>query len=73
MTEPISLLHEGDAYTITVKETSPRAVLVTRIIQYPRNENVNPVLISFSDLPPDTKKAVIKQINRRFVGRMVQV
>lgn len=69
----LPLLHEGDAYTITLEETSPRAVRIAKIVQYPRNENVSPILIAFADLSPDTKKAVIKQINLRFIGRVVSI
>lgn len=69
----LPLLHEGDAYQISLEEPSPRAVKICKIVQYPRNENVDPVLIAFNDLSPDTKKAIIKQINLRFVGRMVHI
>lgn len=70
---PIPLLHEGDSYQIYVSPFSDKMVLLSRILRYESNQNVEGVDIKFTDLDPTTRFAVIRQINRRFVGKTIKI
>ena len=68
----LPLLHDGDAFVITLEGVSPRCVRIVRIIRYPNNENGDGFDTSFHDLPPEAKHAVTRQINRRHVGKTIR-
>lgn len=73
MTPSIPLLHEGDSYLISVTEVSPLQVKLLGIVCHPANLNGDGVEYKFFDLPPETRAAVLKQIQRRYIGRTVKV
>lgn len=72
MNDTLPLLHEGDAYVLELDISAPQVRLLS-ISRYPNNQNVEPTSENFRDLDPETKKAVVMQINRRYKGRMVKV
>lgn len=67
----LPLLHEGDSFLITLSEIGTKCVRILRIIKYPNNVNSHGEEWSFRDLDPETKRAVIQQVNKRCIGRMV--
>lgn len=71
--DTIPLLHNDDAFHVTVEVLSAALVRITKIVRYPHNRNVDGTLERFFDLDEETKRAVIKQVNRRYVGRTVKV
>ena len=72
MNDSLPLLHDGDAYVLTL-DVGEKHVLLSSILIYPGNTNTEPSHSSFRDLPPEAKRAVITQINRRHKGKMVRV
>lgn len=71
MSEVLPLLHDSDAFHLTLSHVSPGRVRLERVVRYPYNQNVEGVEESFRDLDPETKRAIIRQINRRYIGRTV--
>lgn len=70
--EPIlPLVHDNDSFEISIEVLSPSRVRILTIIRHENNANNTGTLISFRDLSPDTKRAVIQQVNRRYIGRSV--
>ncbi len=70
---PLPLLHEGDSYVIYLKSVGEKCVRIVTIHRFANNQNVEGVEEDFRDLDLETKKAVIKQINRRHVGKTVLI
>lgn len=68
----LPLLHNGDSFVLTLEPISLKIIHLTRIIRYPNNENGDGVEESFRDLDVETKRAIIQQINRRYVGKTIQ-
>lgn len=69
---PIPLLSEGDAWEIYVDSSAP-AIHVLSILRLEGNTNTTPVETKYFDLTPDVRVAVLRQIQRRYPGRMVRV
>lgn len=64
------LSDDGDSFVIEV-ELHPLFVKISSIVRYPANQNSDGVLEKFFDLDPETRRAVIAQVNRRFKGKMI--
>lgn len=56
---------------ITLLVVGEKCVRISRIVRYPNNVNSHGVEENFRDLDLETKRAVIQQVNRRCVGKMV--
>ena len=72
MNDSLPLLHDGDAYILTL-DVEDCHVLLSSILIYPGNTNTEPEHVLFRDLDTETKQAVIAQVNRRHKGKMVRV
>lgn len=70
---PLPLLHDGDSYIIYLKEVGQKCVKILQLHRYANNDSRNCVEESFGDLAPETKQAVILQVNRRHQGKTVLV
>lgn len=70
-TETLPLIYDGDSYHLSLS-THEHYVQLHEVVRYDDNQNVRGVALAFRDLPPDAKRAVIQQINRRYSGRMVK-
>lgn len=68
----IPLYHDGDGYLIEVAG-GERVIKITRILVFPGNENSSPKVERFGDLDSRARSAIIQQINRRHVGKMVHI
>lgn len=69
---PIPLLYNGDYLSIDVDDSGP-FVRILRILVYVNNENVEPQDVKFFDLPPQTRHAVVAQVQARYKGRTVKI
>lgn len=69
---PIPLLFNGDAYQIYVAP-STHHVSVVSIELHRGNINTSPVEIRFFDLGPEARRAVVRQVQRRFPGLTVKI
>ena len=70
---PIPLMWNGDAYIITTEPVSDYQVRITSIARYANNQNVDGEELDFLDLDEHTRRAVIRQVNRRHKGMMVAI
>jgi hypothetical protein len=68
---PLPLIFDGDSFIIDMEAVGLKCVRILRIIRYPHNQNTTGVEEHFHDLTPDAKRAIIRQINRRHVGKSV--
>lgn len=69
----LPLLHNGDSYHLYLDVLSPKLVLLSRLVRYEGNQNVEGEEVAFRDLDYQAKEAVIRQINRRYVGKTVKI
>lgn len=69
----IPFIHEGDSYFIYCTELDPHTVRLDYLERFPGNSGVSPTKENFFDLDPQTRRAVIAQINRRYSGKVVKV
>lgn len=69
----LPLLHNGDSYHLYLEVLSPKLILLSRLVRYEGNQNVEGVEVSFRDLDHQAREAVVRQINRRYVGRTIKV
>ena len=69
--DTLPLLHNGDAFVLTVERASERQVRLLSVVRYPDNLDSDGVHEQFRDLDPDTKAKVIQQINRRYPTKTV--
>jgi hypothetical protein len=68
---PLPLVHDGDSFVIYLKDVGTKCVRILQIHRFRNNQNVEGVEESFRDLDLDTKRAVIRQVNRKYGGRTV--
>lgn len=68
---PLALVHDGDSFTLYLNEVGTKCVKILQIHRFPHNQNVEGVEESFRDLDIETKRAIIRQINRKYVGRTI--
>jgi hypothetical protein len=69
----LHLLHEGDAYEISVEEVSEKMIQIVSLVRFDSNQSGEGSMVRFYDLDSQSRSAVIRQINRRFVGRTVKI
>ena len=67
----LPLLHDGDSFVLYLEDISPSRVRLLRVIRYPNNENCDGVEEHFRDLDYETRHAIIRQINRRHIGKTI--
>lgn len=65
------VIHEGDSYILDLK-IEETLVTITRIVVYPGNQNGPATEELFRDLRPETKRAIISQLNRRHSGLVIK-
>ena len=70
--EQLPLLHDGDAYFLSLKPESA-IVHLKKIIRYSNNQNTVGEEIRFYDLDALAKHAVLTQIRRRYNNKTIQV
>lgn len=68
---PIPLMWNGDSFIITCEPVSDYQVRITSIARYANNQNVDGEELDFLDLDEQSRRAVIRQVNRRHKGMMV--
>lgn len=68
----IPLIFDDDSWEIYV-EDSASALRISRLLRFANNRNVAPVELKFLDASPETRRAIIQQIQRRYPGRVVKV
>lgn len=68
---PLALLHEGDSFFLVLEAVGTKCVRICRITRYAGNQNASGSDESWSDLDLDTKRAIIRQINRRFEQKTI--
>lgn len=71
--ETLPLLYNGDSFIIELSPVGQNSVKVESITRFPDNQNTDGVHEQFRDLDPETKRAVITQINRRHHNKVVRV
>jgi len=71
--DTLPLLHNGDAFVLTVLPEKAHSVRLVSVVRYPDNVDGDGVHEQFRDLDPDTRQRIIQQINRRFQGKTVLV
>lgn len=73
MNETLPLLHEGDSFLLELDHPNAFSVRLVSILRFAGNHNVDAVAERFLDLDPETKRAVISQVNRRYKGKIVRI
>ncbi len=68
---PLPLIHNDDSFIIDLEPVGVKCVRILRIIRYAHNQNTTGAEEHLSDLDPETRRAVIQQINRRHVGKTI--
>ncbi len=68
---PLPLFHDGDSYLIYLVTVGDRRVRIVHIERYPHNDNRSGVEENFRDLDDVTRMAIVRQINRRHIGKTV--
>lgn len=68
----IPLFHNGDTYYLDVS-LIPAGVHLDRVLKFAGNQNVQPTLETFRDLPQSVRAAIVQQINRKYQGKQVYV
>lgn len=66
----LPLIFEDDSYLIEL-EGADHVIRIKRLLVFPGNTNTSPKVVRFGDLDSRARRAVIAQINRRHVGKMV--
>lgn len=69
----LPLLHECDSFYIYCLEEGEKTIRISYIERFPGNISVSPTRESFGDLDERTRRAVIQQVNRRYIGKVVRV
>lgn len=70
--ETLPLIFGGDSFLIELEILSPHSLLILSVQRYHDNLNSEASAERFRDLDPETKRAVIAQINRRYPRAMVR-
>jgi len=68
---PLPLIFNDDSFLIEVEDAGPKTLRVLRITRFAHNQNTTGTDEHFFDLEPEVRRAMIKQINRRHVGRTI--
>lgn len=68
---PLPLLLDGDSYVIYLKEVGTRCVKILQLHRYAHNDSRNCTEENFGDLTGEAKRAVIAQVNRRYIRKTV--
>lgn len=69
----LPLIFDGDSFFIYCLAEGEKVVRISYLERFPGNTQVAPTRESFADLDQQTKAAVIAQVNRRYMRRMVRV
>lgn len=68
---PLPMTLDGDSYIIYLGEIGTKCVKILQLHRFPHNDSRSGCVEAFSDLTPDAKRAIIQQVNRRYIGKTV--
>lgn len=69
---PIPLSTNGDTYFLDVTLIAA-GVHLDRVLKFAGNQNSQPTLEKFAELPQSVRAAIVQQINQKYRGKQVYV
>lgn len=74
MNDTLPYLHsDGDTYMLELHVLSDKMVQLVSIERFPNNQNGSGVEETFMSLDRFLREQIVKQINRRYIGKTVKV
>ena len=68
----LPFIEDGDGYSIRLSEEG-RDLRIIEIERFDNNQNSDPIILKFFDLPERVRQVVLLQIRRRYPQRSVRI